>query len=53
MHRNQHMGKIGILCLAPQEGLGVRDYALRSRHLDAINRFRLTPVQEPQPLPGS
>ena len=27
-------------CLAPSEGLGVRDPELRARHLAAINRFR-------------
>jgi crotonyl-CoA reductase len=40
VHRNLHQGKVGVLCLAPEEGLGVRDAELRSRHLDAINRFR-------------
>jgi crotonyl-CoA reductase len=40
VHRNRHQGKVGVLCLAPDEGLGVRDEALRERHLDAINRFR-------------
>ena len=40
VHRNQHQGKVGVLCLAPGEGLGVRDADLRARHLDAINRFR-------------
>jgi crotonyl-CoA reductase len=40
VHRNLHQGKVGVLCLAPQEGLGVRDAALRAKHLDAINRFR-------------
>jgi crotonyl-CoA reductase len=40
VHRNQHQGKVGVLCLAPSEGLGVRDIALRRRHLKAINRFR-------------
>jgi len=40
VHRNLHQGKVGVLCLAPGEGLGVRDPELRSRHLDAINRFR-------------
>ena len=40
VHRNLHQGKVGVLCLAPEEGLGVRDHALRARHLDAINRFR-------------
>jgi crotonyl-CoA reductase len=28
------------LTLAPTEGLGVRDQALREQHLAAINRFR-------------
>jgi crotonyl-CoA reductase len=42
VHRNQHQGKVGVLCLAPREGLGVRDLALRERHLHAINRFRGT-----------
>jgi crotonyl-CoA reductase len=40
VHRNRHQGKVGVLCLAPREGLGVRDPAMRARHEDAINRFR-------------
>ncbi|BBC31911.1 Crotonyl-CoA reductase [Streptomyces graminofaciens] len=40
VHSNLHQGKVGILCLAPQEGLGVRDHELRAQHIDAINRFR-------------
>ena len=40
VHRNLHQGKVGVLCLAPEEGLGVRDAALREKHLTAINRFR-------------
>jgi crotonyl-CoA reductase len=40
VHQNLHQGKVGVLCLAPEEGLGVRDQALRDRHIDAINRFR-------------
>jgi crotonyl-CoA reductase len=40
VHRNLHQGKVGVLCLAPEEGLGVRNQALRDRHIDAINRFR-------------
>jgi crotonyl-CoA reductase len=40
VHRNAHQGKVGVLCLAPSEGLGVQDPALRERHLAAINRFR-------------
>jgi crotonyl-CoA reductase len=40
VHRNTHQGKVGVLCLAPEEGLGVRDPEFRSRHLADINRFR-------------
>ena len=40
VHRNLHQGKVGVLCLAPQEGLGVRDPVLRATLLDKINRFR-------------
>ncbi|OZM73912.1 crotonyl-CoA carboxylase/reductase [Amycolatopsis antarctica] len=40
VHRNAHQGKVGVLCLAPEEGLGVRDTEFRERHLDGINRFR-------------
>jgi crotonyl-CoA reductase len=40
VHRNLHQGKVGVLCLAPEEGLGVSDPELRAQHLDAINRFR-------------
>jgi crotonyl-CoA reductase len=40
VHHNKHQGKVGVLALAPEEGLGVRDEGLRAKHLDAINRFR-------------
>ena len=40
VHRNLHQGKVGVLCLAPGEGLGVRDIAARERHRKAIMRFR-------------
>ncbi len=40
VHHNLHQGKVGVLCLAPEEGLGVRDPELRARHLDRINAFR-------------
>ena len=40
VHRNQHQGKVGVLCLAPEEGLGIRDEDKRAKHLEAINRFR-------------
>jgi crotonyl-CoA reductase len=40
VHRNAHQGKVGVLCLAPREGLGVRNRELRETHLTEINRFR-------------
>jgi crotonyl-CoA reductase len=40
VHHNLHQGKVGVLCLAPEAGLGVRDHALRATHETAINRFR-------------
>jgi crotonyl-CoA reductase len=40
VHHNLHQGKVGVLCLAPEEGLGVRDPEKRAKHLDAINAFR-------------
>jgi len=40
VHRNLHQGKVGVLCLAPEEGLGVRNEQKRAQHLSAINRFR-------------
>jgi crotonyl-CoA reductase len=29
-----------VLCLAPEEGLGVRNHEMRDKHLEEINRFR-------------
>ncbi|MFL6241332.1 MAG: crotonyl-CoA carboxylase/reductase [Actinomycetes bacterium] len=40
VHRNVHQGKVGVLCLAPEEGLGVHDPDKRAQHIDGINRFR-------------
>jgi len=41
VHHNLHEGKIGVLCLAPAEGLGIDDPALRARvGEDRINAFR-------------
>jgi crotonyl-CoA reductase len=42
VHRNAHQGKVGVLTLAPSEGLGVTDPEMRARHEQAINRFRNT-----------
>jgi crotonyl-CoA reductase len=40
VHRNAHQGKVGVLCLAPEDGLGVTDHELRNKVLGQINRFR-------------
>ena len=41
VHRNLHEGKIGVLCLAPAEGLGIDDPALRAKvGEDRITIFR-------------
>ncbi len=42
VHRNAHQGKVGVLCLASEEGLGVRDPELRATHEEEIHRFRDT-----------
>ena len=41
MHHNQAEGKLGVLCLAPEEGLGIDDPEKRERiGEDKITRFR-------------
>jgi crotonyl-CoA reductase len=41
VHHNMHEGKLGILCLAPEEGLGVTDPALRAKvGEDKLRLFR-------------
>jgi len=41
VHRNEHEGKIGVLCLAPREGLGIDDPQKRDRiGEDKITLFR-------------
>ena len=41
VHHNLHEGKLGILCLAPQEGLGIDDPELRAKiGEDKITLFR-------------
>ncbi len=40
VHRNLHQGKVGVLCLAPAEGLGITNPQLRAEHVDQLNRFR-------------
>uniref|UniRef100_UPI0031D41F1B crotonyl-CoA carboxylase/reductase n=1 Tax=Streptomyces hawaiiensis TaxID=67305 RepID=UPI0031D41F1B len=41
VQNNEHIGKVGVLCLAPREGLGVTDPALRER----IGAAALNPVR--------
>jgi crotonyl-CoA reductase len=31
VHNNLHEGKLGVLCLAPKEGMGVTDPELRAK----------------------
>ncbi|HET7821233.1 MAG TPA: crotonyl-CoA carboxylase/reductase, partial [Ornithinibacter sp.] len=40
VHHNLHQGKVGVLTLSPEEGLGVTDPEKRARFETAINRFR-------------
>jgi crotonyl-CoA reductase len=42
VHHNLHEGKIGVLCLAPTEGLGVTDDAFRDKLGANLHRFRRT-----------
>ncbi|NUS15579.1 MAG: crotonyl-CoA carboxylase/reductase [Streptomyces sp.] len=43
VQNNRHTGKVGVLCLAPREGLGVTDPALREK----IGAARLNPLRTP------
>ncbi|WP_329216682.1 crotonyl-CoA carboxylase/reductase [Streptomyces sp. NBC_01485] len=45
VQQNRHVGKVGVLCLAPKEGLGVTDPELRVR----IGENRLNPLRNPAP----
>ena len=41
VHRNEAEGKLGVLCLAPTEGLGIDDPEKRERIGEAnLTRFR-------------
>jgi crotonyl-CoA reductase len=40
VHHNQHEGKIGVLALAPAEGLGVTNPELRAQLGDKLHAFR-------------
>jgi len=40
VHNNLHKGKLGILVLAPDEGLGIQDDAKRAKFADKIDVFK-------------
>ena len=40
VHRNAHQGKVGVLALSPEPGLGITDPEFRARFESQINRFR-------------
>jgi crotonyl-CoA reductase len=40
VHHNLHEGKLGVLVLAPEEGLGITDPELRDRVADRVTLFR-------------
>jgi crotonyl-CoA reductase len=40
VHKNVHHGKVGVLTLAPEAGLGIRNPELRAKHLEEIMRFQ-------------
>jgi crotonyl-CoA reductase len=40
VHTNAHVGKLGVLCLAPKEGLGVQDAEKRARLGDKVTAWR-------------
>ncbi|GGK76663.1 crotonyl-CoA carboxylase/reductase [Mangrovihabitans endophyticus] len=51
---NRHIGKIGVLCMAPGPGLGVTDPALRARIGEQrLNPLRQTPLSSPPPTSTS
>ena len=41
LRSNVHTGKLGVLCIANDEHLGVDDGELRAQHLDDISMFRV------------
>ncbi|MDH6134264.1 crotonyl-CoA reductase [Kitasatospora sp. MAA4] len=48
VQENRHTGKVGVLCLAPEPGLGVTDPELRAR----IGEERLNPLRELSAVSG-
>jgi crotonyl-CoA reductase len=52
VHKNLHEGKLGVLVLAPKEGLGVTDDAMRESLLPQITVFRRHEDQSPGGVDG-
>jgi crotonyl-CoA reductase len=51
---NQHCGKVGVLCLAEQEGLGIDDWLLRDRVGEArLRLFREHAAAPAPPVPAA
>jgi crotonyl-CoA reductase len=40
VYQNAHQGKVGVLTLSPEPGLGVLNPELRALHINEINRFQ-------------
>jgi crotonyl-CoA reductase len=40
VYQNTHQGKVGVLTLSPEPGLGVLNPELRALHINEINRFQ-------------
>jgi crotonyl-CoA reductase len=40
VHTNSHVGKLGVLCLAPKEGLGIQNIEKRQRLGDRLTAWR-------------
>jgi crotonyl-CoA reductase len=53
VQNNKHTGKVGVLCLAQETGLGVTDPAARARvGEDRLNPLRAAVVPEPIRVPA-
>jgi crotonyl-CoA reductase len=55
VQENRHVGKIGVRCLAPADGLGVSDPLLRAEvagRLDLFQRWNALTTAGPDPIPA-
>ncbi|WP_019070820.1 crotonyl-CoA carboxylase/reductase [Streptomyces hokutonensis] len=49
VQQNRHIGKVGVLCMAPETGLGVTDPELRAR----LGEARINPLRNLRGAPGA